>query len=219
MGLKKIASTDQLVSLLSEDDAIFDEFLDKLTINVTEFFRDPPFWQNLVDLLETYNHKALKSWSAGCSIGCEPYTLAMLMLESHLQHSKIWATDMDKGALQKAQKGIYSADEVKNVPPSYKKYFDLLEDGTYSVKPIVKEQVTFQQHNLLQDSFPVSEMDLVLCRNVVIYFGRDIHEKLWSQFASALKPGGILFVGASEIIFDPVKYGLSLISHGFYRKL
>jgi chemotaxis protein methyltransferase CheR len=126
---------------------------------------------------------------------------------------------MDKGALQKAQKGIYSADEVKNVPPSYKKYFDLLEDGTYSVKPIVKEQVTFQQHNLLQDSFPVSEMDLVLCRNVVIYFGRDIHEKLWSQFASALKPGGILFVGASEIIFDPVKYGLSLISHGFYRKL
>lgn len=217
MGLNKISSIDELGRRLAEDDLLFQEFLDKLTINVTEFFRDPPFWEKLTELLKSLPSSRIKSWSAGCSIGCEPYSLAMVFLEHKAFHEPIWATDFDKGALERAKAGIYTQSEIKNMPQRYMKYFTE-EDGNYRVHPRIKTLVRFEQHNLLRDDFPVSEMDLILCRNVVIYFGHEVHEYLWQKFAKALKRGGILFVGASEIIFDPGKYGLSLISHGFYRR-
>lgn len=217
MGLNRINSIEELGQRLVEDDMLFQEFLDKLTINVTEFFRDPPFWDKLTELLKTFFPRRIRSWSAGCSIGCEPYSLAMVFSEHRVLHEPIWATDFDKGALDRARVGVYTQNEIKNVPECYRKYF-VEEDGNYHVHPRLKGVVRFEQHNLLQDDFPEGEMDLILCRNVVIYFGHEVHEYLWQRFANALRPGGILFVGASEIIFDPGKYGLSLISHGFYRR-
>jgi chemotaxis protein methyltransferase CheR len=217
MGLKKITTTAELADILVKNDAMFQDFLDKLTINVTEFFRDPPFWDRLLALLKADHKTQLNIWPAGCSIGCEPYTLTMLLTENRLPFAPIRATDMDKGALEKAKKGVYGPSEIKNVPAEYMKYFTL-QDGLYLIDPSIKKKVQFEQHNLLQDEFPASEMDLILCRNVVIYFGHDVHDYLWAKFSQALKPGGILFVGASEIIFDPSKYGLSLVTHGFYRK-
>ncbi|NPV88271.1 protein-glutamate O-methyltransferase CheR [Coprothermobacteraceae bacterium] len=218
MGIYGITSVQELADKLVRDNTLFQDFLDKLTINVTEFFRDPCAWTELVKLLAPFRSKSLSAWSAGCSVGCEPYTLAMVLKENGFSARRILATDIDKVALQRAREGIYELKEVKRVPPPYMKYFSKVGDR-YAVVESIKKMVTFRHQNLLKDDFPQEEMDLILFRNVVIYFNQESHELLWGKFSKALKPGGLLFVGGSEVIFDPKKYDLKLLSHGFYRRV
>lgn len=201
---------------------MLEEFLDRMTINVSEFYRNAQRW----DVLEKKifpkllaNNKKLKIWSAACSTGEEPYTIAMV-LSNHipLRDISIFATDLDLGVLEKAKVGLYPERSLKEVPaPIIAKYFN--NDGAfYQVKDEVKRTVTFKQHNLLDDRYDTG-YDLIVCRNVMIYFTEEAKDKIYMNFSNSLKPGGILFVGSTEQIFNPGKYGFESEDTFFYRKI
>ncbi|HOO74337.1 MAG: protein-glutamate O-methyltransferase CheR [Thermotogae bacterium] len=211
------------MAILKKDDKLWDEFLDKLTINVTEFFRNPEKWEyvekTLIPTLNKDNPSGLKIWSAGCSTGEEPYTISIILDKMNAPAStKITAADLDKFVLQKAKDGIYDERSLINLDSSMKsKYFQVTPSGKYQVKPDLKKRITFKQLNLLTDKFD-SGYDLIICRNVVIYFDNEAKEKLYKKFSDALRPGGVLFVGSTERIFNYREIGLKTFSPFFYQK-
>jgi len=219
----KINSYAEYLKLLQENKDKWLEFLDKLTINVTEFFRNPEKWEYLKqdifpELIK--NHKPrLKLWSAGCSTGEEPYTLAIILNELGISSkSTIIASDFDERALQKAKKGIYNEKSLVNLNNEYiNKYFKKIEEDKYEIKDFIKNNVTFNKMNLLFDDFE-KKFDLIICRNVVIYFDNDAKEKLYKKFYDALNPGGVLFVGSTERIFNYKAFGFTSIAPFFYKK-
>lgn len=207
---------------IHNDQDVLNEFLDRMTINVSEFYRNKERWEILENkvfprLLE--QNKRLKIWSAACSTGEEPYSLAMV-LTSHvpLRDISIQATDLDEGALERARVGLYAERSLANVPKKVvQEYF--VNDGThFQVKDEIKRTVTFGQHNLLNDRYQ-SGFDLIVCRNVMIYFTEEAKDEIYMNFSKALKPGGVLFVGSTEQIFNPEKYGLESIETFFYKKI
>lgn len=204
-----------------KDKSLFYEFLDRMTINVSEFWRNPNRWEVLEkhflpEMLKS--SRRLKVWSAACSTGEEPYTLAMIMAEqSSYPDVQVLATDIDDGALEKAKKAVYVDRSVRDVPAKYlKKYFHQ-DQLTFSIVDELKRTIKFQKQNLLIDSFDTG-FDLIVCRNVMIYFTEEAKHLLYHKFAKALKPGGILFVGSTEQIFSPGQYGLEPAETFFYRK-
>jgi chemotaxis protein methyltransferase CheR len=207
---------------ISMDKNLLYEFLDRMTINVSEFWRNANRWEilekNFIPEMLQKNHK-IKCWSAACSTGEEPYTLAMIIAEARggLQDIQVSATDIDDGALEKARNGLYLDRSIRDVPAKYlKKYFK--QDGVmYNVTADLKASVKFQKQNLLLDKFETNH-DLIVCRNVMIYFTEEAKHLLYQKFAQALKPGGILFVGSTEQIFTPGQYMLDPVDTFFYRK-
>ncbi len=161
----------------------------------------------------------LNIWSAGCSIGAEPYSLSMIMKEmTPGKRHRILATDLDIEILAKAKKGVYMENEIKSLSPERRqKYFDKLPDNKYAVKEDIKSCIEFKRHNLLKDPFE-KDFDLILCRNVVIYFTEEAKDQLYTRFFGALKPGGILFVGATEAILNFRKMGYTSYQPFFYQR-
>ncbi len=205
-------------------------FRDYLTINVSAFFRDPERWKSLAELVlprlikEAMGRDPLENglriWSAGCSIGAEPYTLAILLdeLAPHRRHS-ILATDYDLGALSKArQGGPYTAEEIQNLSAAQRSAYLQPAGPPFYVTPNLIKKINFQEHNLFADPFPRG-MDLIVCRNVVIYFTTAAKDRLYQAFHDALRPGGVLFVGATEIIPHPQTYGLRNVGISFYERI
>jgi chemotaxis protein methyltransferase CheR len=202
---------------------------DYLTINVTSFFRDIEKFNYLEktifpELLKT--NSTLRIWSAGCSRGHEPYSLAMMLtkLTGPYRTHKIMATDLDRSALAWAKAGgPYTKDEIKNVTQSdLTKYFTLKPDGYY-INEQIRKKITFAQTNLLTDNFlPITErkgnFDLVICRNVVIYFTAEVKDMLYRRFYEMLRPGGILFVGGTEIVSKSTEIGFQSAGISFYRR-
>lgn len=207
--------------LLETDPKLYKEFIDYLTINVTEFFRTPEKFLELEnkvlpDLL-TKSPK-LNIWSAGCSIGAEPYSIAMILMEkTPTARHRILATDLDTEMLLKAKNGAYSANELKNLPPARLSKYFRESAGNFILQDAVKERVEFQRHNLLLDRFD-SGFDLILCRNVVIYFTEEAKDALYRRFFAALKPGGVLFVGGTEAILNFRDIGFQHYVPFFYKK-
>jgi chemotaxis protein methyltransferase CheR len=209
--------------LLERDPARVQEFRDYFTINVTEFFRDPDRFRFLEtrvlpDLLAARN--PLKVWSAACSIGAEPYSVAMLLRElAPMLAHKVLSTDIDITIAERARKADrYTQAELKNVSPArLQKAFTQAPDGTYTVKPEVRQLVDIRLHNLLTPP-PMQGFDLILCRNVVIYFTDDAKAVLYNHLVESLRPGGILFVGGTEMVTAAHQLGLSPIGPSFYRK-
>nr|WP_277424225.1 protein-glutamate O-methyltransferase CheR [Cohnella candidum] len=207
---------------MMSDRELYEEFLDHMTINVSEFYRNAKRWEVLEqkvvpDLLA--QSRSLKCWSAACSTGDEPYSLAMVLLGRLKRHEfEILATDIDKGAIGKAKAGLYPAQSVKEAPKAaLNKYFTMT--GTqYEVSDEVKKCVTFKQHNLLSDPYD-SNFDLIVCRNVLIYFTDEAKDAIFQKFSKSLKPGGYLFIGGTEQIFQPAKYQLEPADTFFYRKI
>lgn len=200
----------------------FAEFIEYLTINVSEFFRNPDKFdiveKDIIPYLLKRSPK-MSIWSAGCSIGAEPYTLSIIMKEltPNVRH-RILASDLDIDILAKARAGIYTEAEIKAMRPDRKqKYFNKTADGRFAVKPEIKSAVEFKRHNLLKDAFETG-FDLILCRNVVIYFTDEAKDQLYANFFKALKPGGILFVGATEAILNYRKLGYTSYKPFFYQK-
>jgi chemotaxis protein methyltransferase CheR len=202
-------------------------FRDYLTINVTEFFRDAERWQYLrqnviPDLLKASTAAGkldgtLRIWSAGCSIGAEPFSLGIMMdeLTPGKKHT-IFASDLDWGALNKAKAGgPFVADEVRNVSPVEKSTYFKPGGPPFFVTNNLIQKVTFKELNLLQDVFD-RNYDLIICRNVVIYFTTDTKTMLYQKFRDALRPGGVLFVGGTEIIPRPQEFGLKSTGFSFY---
>ena len=205
-----------------------ERFRDYLTINVTEFFRDPERWiylrqhilPELLNELKTQrknNGEGLKIWSAGCSTGAEASTLSIMLdeLTPGINHN-ILATDLDRGALAKAKGGgPYAAEEVRNVSPVQKSKYFKPGGPPFFVNPTLTNRITFREQNLLMDSFSPN-FDLIVCRNVVIYFTAETKQYLYQKFHDALRIGGCLFVGGTEIIPKPQEFGYRSTGFSFY---
>ena len=207
---------------VSKDKDDFAAFIEYLTINVSEFFRTPDKFGKLEtevipDLLK--RSPTLNIWSAGCSIGAEVYSLTMILkdLTPGKKH-RLLATDLDIEIIAKAKKGIYADNELKALDPKRKaQYFTKTSDDKYAIKDEIKQCVEFKRHNLLKDPFEKG-FDLILCRNVVIYFTEEAKDKLYRNFFASLKPGGILFVGATEAILNARNMGYVSYQPFFYQK-
>ncbi|MGE5703475.1 MAG: CheR family methyltransferase [Clostridia bacterium] len=207
---------------IAKDKDLFYEFLDRMTINVSEFFRNPSRW----DVLEkkilprlTKNSRRLKCWSAACSTGEEPYTLALILLKNQLMRdASVLASDIDEGALIKAKQGVYADRSLQDCPKDLLSRYFVKDAMSYRISDEVKNAITFKKHNLLADSFD-SGFDLIICRNVMIYFTEEAKHELYHKFSRALKPGGVLFVGSTEQIFQPQQYHFEVEDTFFYRKM
>ncbi|MCC6174131.1 MAG: protein-glutamate O-methyltransferase CheR [Chloroflexi bacterium] len=209
--------------MLERDPVRLQEFRDYFTINVTEFFRDVDRFRHLEtrvlpELL--VKRSGLRVWSAACSIGAEPYSVAILLKElaPTLAH-RITATDVDVTIIGRARKGDgYLPSDVKSVPAArLQKAFVKSASGTYAVRPEIKALVEFKLHNLLTPP-PSQGFDLILCRNVVIYFTDEAKVTLYKHLTQALRPGGVLFVGGTEMVASAQQLGLSAIAPSFYQK-
>ncbi|GGA23068.1 CheR family methyltransferase [Paenibacillus physcomitrellae] len=213
---------DAFFKAMSVEKKLFYEFLDRMTINVSEFWRNPNRWEVLRDLVLPEllkKNNRLKIWSAACSTGEEPYTIAMILSDlGLLGTSSLTATDIDEGALQKAAEGLYVDRSIKDVPPDVAARYFTQEGLMLRVSDQLKRAVTFKKQNLLLDSFETNH-DLIVCRNVMIYFTEEAKHDLYHKFSAALRPGGMLFVGSTEQIFSPGRYGLEAAETFFYRKL
>ncbi|WLD91826.1 protein-glutamate O-methyltransferase CheR [Alkalihalobacillus sp. AL-G] len=207
---------------MKENTILLEEFLDRMTINVSEFYRNPSQWdvletQLLPKLLES--KKTVKAWSAACSTGEEPYTLSMILHHSlRKEDYSILATDIDELALKRAKLGYYLERALQEVPEHFKEFYFKKDGIGYKVEGRLKDNITFEKQNLLLDPFK-SDLDLIICRNVLIYFTEEAKVQLYKKFSQALRPGGILFVGSTEQIFEPKNYGLQSVATFFYEKM
>lgn len=200
----KIISYDDYVKLIKSNPEKFEEFVNFLTINVSEFYRNPEQWEVLDKdvfprLVQKFG-KSLKVWSAACSTGDEPYSLVMA-LSRHvpLSNIKIIATDIDKQVLDKARMGLYNAKSISSVPEDFKKKYFTQVGGSYQISDEIKKCVEFKEHNLLKDPYPTG-CHLIVCRNVVIYFTEEAKDEIYRKFNQSLVKEGVLFIGSTEQI-------------------
>ncbi len=220
MSVWNLKTYDEFIELIQNNPQKYKEFVKKLTINVSEFFRNAErfqeLWRNV--LPELLNKPQIRIWSAGCSNGAEPYSIAIILLELGAQdRAKIIATDVDRVILEKAKEATYAYNEVKSIPPDLlSRYFDL-RDGLYILKESVKGLVEFRAQNLLVDDNE-GNFDLIVCRNVVIYFTEEAKRELYEKFMGALNPGGYLMVGGTEPILAYRQMGFENPLTSFYRK-
>lgn len=207
---------------ICRDGKLLEEFLDRMTINVSEFYRNKKRWdvlerKFLPEMLE--KTKRLKIWSAACSTGEEPYTIAMILSKYlPLSQIRILATDIDEKAMERAKIGLYPERSLNEVPEEMKRKYFTKDGSFYKISDEIIRTVTFKKHNLLADPFG-GPFDLIVCRNVLIYFTEEAKDLLYTKFSNALKEGGIFFVGSTEQIFNPAKYGFETEEAFFYRKV
>lgn len=196
----------------------FTRMLDLLSTNKTDFFREPKHFDFLRErILPTREKdKQIRIWSSACSTGEEPYTIAMTLYESvrtpEQWNFQILASDISTRVLAHAAKGLYAEERVREVPAEIVKRHFLQgrgdSEGLVKVKPHLSAIITFRRLNLMDDRFPIkAPLDLIFCRNVMIYFDRPTQERLVNKFYHHLKPGGYLFIGHSE--------SLQWVSHPF----
>ncbi|TDA69395.1 MAG: protein-glutamate O-methyltransferase CheR [Clostridia bacterium] len=216
-----VADYQTYYRLITSDAEQKKKFLDRITINVSEFFRNPEAFAYLAkeilpELAGTGTR--LKVWSAGCANGVEPYSLAILLYELAPRGGYLLeATDIDDQVLAVARDGKYPETLLRNLSQAYRQKYFIPSDGFYAVKPILKQNLVFRHHDLLLDTFGQG-YDLIVCRNVTIYFTRETQENLYRKFHQALRPGGVLFVGATESILQYRQFGYEKIASWFYRK-
>jgi chemotaxis protein methyltransferase CheR len=173
----------------------------------------------VIPALVRQNKKELKIWSAACSTGDEPYTIVMIMKElfPHVRFN-ITATDLDDLVIDFAKSGLYPEKSLANLPKQYiEKYFKAAPDHTYQLSKDVINHVRFKQHNLLADSYDNS-YDLIVCRNVLIYFTEEAKLEVFKKFQQALRPNGYLFIGSTEQILQARSIGFEPQHSFFYRK-
>lgn len=214
---------DGLCSLIAGDPEAANELREFITINVTEFFRDPAQFEilktiGLPEILDSPGQ--VKVWSAGCSHGGEPYSVAMLLNEMAPNgNHQVWATDIDRKILSRARAGgPYGDADVRAVDKRLLlKYFDK-KGAEYWAKDELKRMVNFKELNLLSDRFSIG-LDLIICRNVVIYFSDEAKRTLNERFYSSLKTGGFLFVGGTEALLGAEDIGFKRVRSSLYRKV
>ena len=214
---------DSYSKALDTDKELLDQFVNYITINVSEFYRNPTLWKTLEDaiipeLIERFG-KNLKIWSAACSTGDEPYSLVMVLAKKiPMSKIKIIATDIDEQVLEKAKDGVYGASSLKGLPDEYKnKYFEKVGDKFYKISDEVKRCVEFKKSNLLKDPYPTA-CHLIVCRNVMIYFTEEAKQDIYKKFNNSLVNDGCLFVGNTEQIINHRDLGYESNKLFFYRK-
>ncbi|QSS98464.1 protein-glutamate O-methyltransferase CheR [Pontibacillus sp. ALD_SL1] len=214
-------SFERYFQAISKDEELFFEFLDRMTINVSEFYRNQKRWEILEskilpDLVR--DKKTLKVWSAACSTGEEPYTMAMILSRYFpLTDIHILATDIDENVMQRAKKGVYPERSLKEVPLDIRNKYFKQKGNLFEISDDIKKTVTFKKHNLLSDRYE-SNFDLIICRNVLIYFTEPAKNEVYKQFSHSLNKGGVLFVGSTEQIFNAHNYQFDIADTFFYKK-
>jgi chemotaxis protein methyltransferase CheR len=220
---------DEYRGLLEDDEGEREALLDSLSINVTEFFRNPEMWEALRPVLRelTNERRSVNAWSAPSSDGREPYSLAMLALdddEIDAGRLDVLGTDIDRDALSRARRGVYhtsrTTDIAEELEPlsSYRPYVDQ-EAERFEVRDCVKELVTFERHDLIRDR-PKSEFDLVLSRNLLIYIATEYKREIVETIADSLRSGGYLVVGMTETLPREIRPAFEAVDkrHRLYRK-
>jgi chemotaxis protein methyltransferase CheR len=196
------------------------EFLDRVTINVSQLWRNPEQWEALAKIVaELAETGTVRAWSAGCSYGAEAYTLAAIGREvAPSARLEIVGTDIDKRMVARAREGLFTIDDARSAPPAQlKKWFDREPDG-WRAKPELRLLTRFDTGDLLNDRVQAARFDLVLCRNVVIYFTEPVRDALHHRLVESLRPGGYLLVGSSERVAEPRTLGLQCPAPFIYRK-
>ena len=194
-----------------------------LTVNVTEFWRDRTVYKEITNILENMisdkTTRSIRIWSAGCSSGEEPYGIAIIidkLLEKYnrrFMRVSITGTDIDKKILERAKKGIYINKQLKNMDSAtISKYFHKLNEQEYQIKEQVKKYVQFKQHDLIKQP-PLKHMDIILCRNVIIYFDKQLQEKLFLKFYEGLNKEGYLILGKTEILHGEARDLFKPVNH------
>ncbi|MDP4162243.1 MAG: protein-glutamate O-methyltransferase CheR [Bacillota bacterium] len=218
---KGFSSFSDFFNEMNKNGELLNEFLDRMTINVSEFYRNYKRWEVLEskilpEILKT--NKRPKIWSAACSTGEEPYTIAMIMSKFlPLSQVQVLATDLDDNVIARAKLGVYPERSLNEVPEDSKKKFFKKQGDHYLVSEEIKKTITFKKQNLLADPFG-GPFDLIVCRNVLIYFTEEAKNTLYKKFSSALRKDGIFFVGSTEQIFNPGTYDFETEDTFFYRK-
>lgn len=218
----KIEGYDKYVQGLRSDKALFDEFVNYITINVSEFYRNPEQWkfmdEKVIPELISKFGKSLKIWSAACSTGDEPYSLVMA-LSKHLPLNsiKIYATDLDKQVIAKAKVGLYAEKSVESVPADLKSKYFTKVGPSYKIADEIKARVEFKEHNLLKDTYP-TDYHMIVCRNVLIYFTEEAKDEVFRKYYNSLAKGGVLFIGSTEQIINYKEIGYERKNSFFYQK-
>ena len=218
----KISGYQDYVRALKTDTVLFEEFVSYITINVSEFYRNPEQWtymdKEVFPYLISKFGKRIKIWSAACSTGDEPYSLVMALSKyMPLSQISIFATDLDKQILAKAQVGLYSEKSIQAVPEEFKKKYFTKIGQSYQVHDEIKHCVKFQQHNLLRDPYP-KDCQMIVCRNVLIYFTEEAKDETFKNFYKVLPNNGVLFIGSTEQITDYRDIGYKRMNSFFYQK-
>lgn len=209
MDLQNVKSIDLIIEKLKSNPFYFKKFLSEITVNVTEMFRDPTFWIALKKevLLPLFKNKQeIKIWHAGCSSGEEVYSMAILLDNiGKLNSSKIYATDIDEKILFKAENRIFSEKNIETNSSNFKEilpninlldYFDQ-HDNNFRVKTSLTQNILFRTHDLVTEA-ELSEVDIILCRNVLIYFNQNLQNRVIKKLTDGLASKGILCIGSKE---------------------
>lgn len=222
IGKHGIVGYDKYVQVLRTNKERFEEFVNYLTINVSEFYRNPDQWKlmekEIIPELITKFGKNLKIWSAACSTGDEPYSLVMA-LSRHipLNQIKVYATDLDKQVIAKAKVGLYGEKSIAAVPDDLKKKFFTKIGQSYQISDEVKARVEFKEHNLLKDQYPTG-YHMIVCRNVLIYFTEEAKDEVFRKFQQSLAKKGILFIGSTEQIINHKEMGFERKNSFYYER-
>lgn len=205
-----LESIDEYYSLIRNNDGEMKVLLDAVTTNLTRFFRNTAHFEtfeyfvvpNLLKAKQSASDRTIRIWSAGCSTGEEPYSVAMMLLELLPAGFpfEVVGSDLSLKSLMTGQEGFYAENRMNGVPERFlSKYFEA-KGGGFQVKPEVKKAVRFDYHNLKNDS-GLRGMDIIFCRNVLIYFDEAAQKAVVDRFWEAMAPHGYLFIGHSESLF------------------
>lgn len=218
----KIVGYDKYVQALKTDKVLFEEFVGYITINVSEFYRNPEQWKYLEEtvipeLIQRFG-KNLKVWSAACSTGDEPYSLVMA-LSRHipLQQIRIYATDLDKQVIAKAKTGLYGEKSIEGVPEDLKKKYFTKIGPSYKIADEIKARVDFHQHNLLKDTYP-TDCNLIVCRNVLFTLQKKQRMKYSVSITSHWPRWVCCLIGSTEQIMNYREIGFDRKSSFYYVK-
>lgn len=208
LTVSKLRSISEMIYKALYDRSFFELLLADFSINVTEMFRDPPFYnalrKEIVPILKTYPF--IKIWHAGCSTGEEVYSMAILLKEEGLyERCQIYATDFNKTVLVKAQQGIFPIDCIKDYTYNYQQSgggisfsdYYMADSSSVVIDQSLKEKIIFTDHNLVTDGV-FGEMHVIICRNVLIYFNKELQNRVLTLFYDSLLYGGILCLGSKE---------------------
>jgi chemotaxis protein methyltransferase CheR len=217
-GAERLA---EYLRLLRRDRRELDAFLDRITINVSQLWRNPGEWSALATgiLPELAAGGRIRAWCAGCSYGAEAYTLAAVAAEAApAARIDVRGTDIDPRMVARAREGRFSLADARDVPPAALARWFRGEGGELVAHPDLRRRVRFDAGDLLRMRVRPRSFDLVLCRNTVIYFRPDVRDDLHARLADALRPGGVLLVGATERVADPAALGLRQLRPHTYRR-
>jgi chemotaxis protein methyltransferase CheR len=207
------------IPLLTGDPAHVEALLDRITINVSQLWRNPEQWTLLADKVLPERGR-IEAWSAGCSYGAEAYTLAAVCsITVPKLRTQIQGTDIDRRMVERARLGEFTNDDARSAPEDQlKRGFDRV-DGGWRAKLELRSMTRFDTGDLLRIQPRPGSYDLVLCRNTVIYFAEPIRDELHARLASALRPGGFLIIGSTERVSTPAELGLKVEHPFIYRKI